>query len=81
MTIVWLLRENDEHMPLTEQQLWSAAKIDAKLQKHLRGGKHDRDILLAMADHMHRFKDRVGPGGMDQLARKVSGIQSGAIKT
>ncbi len=46
-------------MSLTEQQIWIASKIDAKMQKLIRTGKDDMAITVAMADHMTRFKELV----------------------
>jgi len=64
-------------MALTREQLWIAAKIDTRMQKLVRGGKDDRAILAAMADHMPTFKqllDSTQQGDMDQLTRKFPGF-------
>jgi len=64
-------------MSLTEQQIWTASKIDAKMQKLIRTGKDDVTIMVAMADHMTRFKELVDsllPEELNQLTRKFSGF-------
>lgn len=64
-------------MALTEQQLWTVTKIDARMQRILAAGKDNMAIMAAMADHMPRFKlllDSVQPGDMEQLARKFPGF-------
>lgn len=64
-------------MALTASQVWTVTKIDAKMQKLLRSGKDDMAIMLAMADHMPRFKELVDttqPEDLDALTRKFSGF-------
>ncbi len=46
-------------MFLTEQQIWTASKIDAKMQELIRTGRNDMAIMVAMADHMTRFKELI----------------------
>lgn len=67
-------------MALTAEQLWIAEKIDTRMQKLVRAGKDDGAIMVAMADHMLKFKhllDTTQPGDIETLA---AGIQSGAIE-
>lgn len=64
-------------MPPTEQQIWTASKIDAKMQKLIRTGKDDTAIMVAMADHMTKFNELVAalpPEELNQLTRKFSGF-------
>ena len=64
-------------MALTDQQVWTASKIDAKMQKLLRSGKDDMVIFAAMADHTPRFKelmDTMPPEDLNALTRKFSGF-------
>ena len=64
-------------MPLTEQQTWTASKIDAKMQKLIRTGKDDTAIMVAMADHMTKLHELVAalpPEELNQLTRKFSGF-------
>lgn len=64
-------------MALTAEQLWIASKIDTKMQKLVRAGRDDMAIMVAMADHMPKFKqllDTTQPGDMDELTRKFSGF-------
>jgi len=64
-------------MSLTEQQIWTASKIDAKMQKLIRTGKDDMAIMVAMADHTTRFKelvDTMPPEELNQFTRKFSGF-------
>ena len=64
-------------MALTEQQVWTATKIDSKMQKLLRSGKDDMAIFVAMSDHMPRFKemlDTTRPEDLNELTRKFSGF-------
>ena len=65
-------------MALTESQVWAASKIDAKVQKLLRAGKDDSAVMVAMIDHMPRFKellDTAAPEDLDELTRKFSGFR------
>ncbi len=64
-------------MALTASQVWTVTKIDARMQKLLRSGKDDMAIMVAMADHMPRFKELVDttpPEDLDALTRKFSGF-------
>lgn len=64
-------------MALTNQQLWTATKIDTRMQKLIRAGKDNLAIMAAMADHMpafHQLLNTVQPGDIDQLARKLPGF-------
>ncbi len=64
-------------MALTASQVWTATKIDAKMQKLLRFGKDDVAIMVAMADYMPRFKELVDatlPEDLNALTRKFSGF-------
>ncbi len=64
-------------MALTASQVWTATKIDARMQKLLRSGKDDMATMVAMADHMPRFKelvDTMPPEDLDALTRKFSGF-------
>lgn len=64
-------------MALTNQQLWTATKIDTRMQKLIRAGKDNLAIVAAMADHMpafHQLLNTVQPGDIDQLARKFPGF-------
>lgn len=62
-------------MPLTERQIWTATKIDTKVQKLAGAGKDDVAILVAMTDQMSAFKellDTTQPNDMDELSRRFS---------
>jgi hypothetical protein len=64
-------------MALTQQQLWIAMKIDARVQKLLRAGKDNMAIMAAMADHMpafHQLMNIAEPHDLDQLTRKFPGF-------
>lgn len=64
-------------MALTNQQLWTATKIDTRMQKLIRAGKDNLAIVAAMADHMpafHQLLNTAQPGDIDQLARKLPGF-------
>jgi hypothetical protein len=64
-------------MTLSTGQLRIAEKIDAKMQTLLRAGKDDVAIMVAMADHMPKFKrllDTTKPAEMDELTRKFTGF-------
>lgn len=64
-------------MALTSQQLWTATKIDTRMQKLIRAGKDNMAIMAAMADHMpafHQLLNAAQPGDIDQLARKLPGF-------
>lgn len=65
-------------MALTDSQVWAASKIDARAQRLFRAGKDDMAIMVAMVDHMPRFKELVEsmpPGDLDELARRFSGFR------
>ena len=65
-------------MALSEKQVWAASKIDSRMQKLLRAGKDDTTVLVAMIDHMPRFKelvDALPPDDLDELARRFSGFR------
>ena len=64
-------------MALTEQQRWTAAKIDTRMHKLRRAGKDDNAILAAMADQMPAFQRLLGTiqtADMEQLTRKFPGF-------
>ena len=65
-------------MALTESQVWAASKIDAKAGRLFRAGKDDMAVMVAMIDHMPRFKELVQalpPADLDELARRFSGFR------
>lgn len=64
-------------MALTPQQLWTAEKIDTRVQKLVRAGQDDTAILVAMVDHMPTFKqllDTAQPGDLNELTRRLPGF-------
>ncbi len=64
-------------MALTASQVWAASKIDAKAQKLFRAGKDDMAVMVAMIDHMPRFKelvDTMAPDDLNELTRRFSGF-------
>src|SRR5208283_4627164 len=64
-------------MALTADQRWIAAKIDTRMQKLIRAGKDNTAIMVAMADHMPKFKqllDTTQPADMSELTRKFPGF-------
>ena len=64
-------------MALTTSQVWTANKIDSRMQKLLRAGKDDMAIMVAMSDHMLGFKELVDttqPEDLNELTRRFSGF-------
>lgn len=64
-------------MTLTTSQIWTANKIDTRMQKLLRAGKDDMAIMVAMSDHMPGFKELVDttpPEDLNELTRRFSGF-------
>ena len=64
-------------MALTSKQLSMAERIDTRMQNLIRTGEDDVTVMVAMADHLPKFKrllDTTQPGDMDELARKFTGF-------
>ena len=64
-------------MTLTPELLDIAARIDARVQRLVRGGSDNLAVFMAMADRMPDFKrvmDAAGQDGMDELCRQLDGF-------
>jgi hypothetical protein len=64
-------------MTLTPELLDIAARIDARVQRLVRGGSDDLAVFMALADRMPDFKrvmDAAGQDGMDELCRRLDGF-------
>jgi len=64
-------------MALTQEQIDTAASIDAKVQQLAELGCDELDIFFELFDAMpafNRLMDTAGQGGRDDLTRRFAGV-------